>query len=67
MGLPRCGQYLVRYSHTQVVVLEKDAEQRPCPRGGVPPDPDRVLSLSEFDQSFLDHHAMAWPQEHAAA
>lgn len=59
-GCPRCGHYLVRYPHTQVVVLQGAPHSVHVPGAGFPPDPDDISALSEFDQDFLHRHAMAW-------
>jgi hypothetical protein len=64
---PRCGHYLVRYPHSQVVVLPGAPNSVHVPGPGFPPDPADIPVLSEFDQRFLRSHAMAWSQGHEAA
>lgn len=64
---PQCGHYLVRYPHTQVVVLQAAPNSVHIQGSGFPPDPDQAPFLSEFDHDFLRRHAMAWPQAQKAA
>jgi hypothetical protein len=53
---PQCGRYLIRYPHTRLVL----AAGAPSAAHVLGPGYQDVPTVSEFDQQFLDRHAMAW-------
>lgn len=55
---PQCGRYLVRYPDRQLVVAAGAPGPTHIP--GYQADPTHLPTVSEFDQRFLDSHAMAW-------
>jgi hypothetical protein len=58
---PQCGHYVVRYDdYRQVVILQGAPNPVHVSGPGLPPIPDGVQFLSEFDQDFLRRHTMAW-------
>jgi hypothetical protein len=61
---PQCGRYLIRHPDTHLVL----AIGAPGPAHILGPeyreDPPAVASVSEFDQRFLQRHAMAWSADH---
>jgi hypothetical protein len=56
---PQCGRYLVRYPDTQLVLAAGAAGLTHILGPGYD-DPTEVSTISDFDQQFLDSHAMAW-------
>jgi len=63
---PRCGRYLVRYPHTQLVLAPGAPGAAHLLGPEYREDPPAVPSVSEFDQQFLHRHAMAWSADHRA-
>ena len=57
---PQCGRYLVRYPAGEVVVAAGAPGPIHVPGPDFRGDPTDVPTVSEFDQLFLDRHAMAW-------
>ena len=60
---PQVGRYLVRYPDTQLVVVAGAPGPIHVLGPGYRDDPVDGPTVSEFDQQFLHHHAMAWPAD----
>jgi hypothetical protein len=57
---PQCGRYLVRYPDIQLVLAVGVFGPVHILGPEYQDDPTQVATITEFDERFLDSHAMAW-------
>ena len=57
---PGCGRYLVNYPDKQVVLAAGAPDIVHVSGPGYPADRTDVLTVTDFDEQFLQTHAIAW-------
>jgi hypothetical protein len=57
---PRCGRYLVNYPDKQVVLAIGAPDTIHVSGSGYPADRTDAPTVSDFDEQFLQTHAIAW-------
>jgi hypothetical protein len=57
---PRCGRYLLRYPHTQLVLAAGASDTVHVLGDRDAASPIDLPAMSEYDRQFLHAHAMGW-------